>query len=123
MRPPPVIVRGPLPKNHLQMVLVEWNQQVETFATKAPAQSLAHRVRLGRSHRRPQNAYPQVRATLVDFRSEDAIPIVKEEAVGMIAGQRFPELWQRPLRRGMGRDLVVKNPAGSNLHDHQDVEG
>ena len=82
MRPPPVIVRGPLPKNHLQMVLVEWNQQVETFATKAPAQSLAHRVRLLRSHRRPQNSYTEVRQTLVDFRSEDAIAVVDEEAIG-----------------------------------------
>src|SRR6516165_5350877 len=98
MRPPPVIVRGPLPKNHLQMVLVEWNQQVETFATKAPAQSLAHRVRLLRSHRRPQNSYTEVRQTLVDFRSEDAIAVMDDEAVGMVARQGFPELLQAPVQ-------------------------
>ena len=41
----------------------------------------------------------------------------------MIAGQRFPELLQRPLGRRMGRDVGVENPAGSDLHDEEDVEG
>src|SRR5215813_4684975 len=41
----------------------------------------------------------------------------------MIARQRFPELLQRPFRRGMGRDVVVENLAGSDLHDNEDVEG
>src|SRR5215471_10155256 len=54
---------------------------------------------------------------------EDAIPIVNEEAVGMIARQRFPELLHCPFRRGMGREVVVENPAGSHLHDDKDVEG
>ena len=123
MWPPAVIMRGPLTNNPLEMAFVQGKQEIQTFATKAPAQSLAHRIRLRCSHRRPQNSYPQVRETLVDFRSEDAIPIVNEEAVGMIARQGFPELLQRPLRRGMRRDVVVKNPAGSNLHDDKDVEG
>ena len=38
----------------------------------------------------------------------------------MIAGQRFPELLQRPLGRRMGRDVGVENPAGSDLHDEED---
>ena len=41
----------------------------------------------------------------------------------MIARQRFPELLQRPFRRGMGRDVVVENLAGSDLQDDEDVEG
>ena len=36
MRPATVIVRGPLPKNSVEMTFVERNQEVETFATKAP---------------------------------------------------------------------------------------
>src|SRR5215469_14663151 len=111
MWPPTVIMRGPLANNPSEMTFVEGNQEIETFATKAPAQSLAHRVRLRRSHRRPQNSYTKVRQTLIDFRSEDAIAIVNEEAIGMIARQRFSELLQRPLRRGMGRDVVVDNLA------------
>ena len=63
-----------------------------------------------------------MRETLVDLRSEDAIAIMDEEAVRMIAGQRFPELLQRPCRRGMGRNVLVENLAGSNLYDEEDVE-
>ena len=109
MWPPAVIVHGPIPNSHVKMAFVEWNQEVETLATKAPAQSLAHRVRLGRSHGRPQNSYTQVRQTLVDFLSEDAIAIMDDEAVGMVARQRFPELLQCPFRRGMGRGVAVEN--------------
>src|SRR5215471_6324030 len=123
MWPPTVIMRGPLANNPLERTFVQGKQEIQTFATKAPAQSLAHGVRLRRSHRRPQNSYTEVPQTPVDFRSEDAIAILDEEAVGMIARQRFPELGQRPLRRGMGRDVVVENPAGSDLHDEEDVEG
>src|SRR5215831_14500417 len=120
MWPPTDIMRGPLTNNPLEMTFVELNQVVKTFATKAPAQSLAHRVGLGGSHRRPQNSHPQVRQTLVDLFSEEAVAIVDQEAVGMISRQRFPELLQRPFRRGMGRDVVVDNPAGSNLYDDED---
>ena len=102
MWPPVVIMRGPLTNNLLEMTFVEGHQEVKTFAAKAPAQSLAHRVCLGGSHGRPQNSHPQVRQTLVDLLSEDAVAIVDQEAVGMIAGQRFPELLESPFRRGMG---------------------
>src|SRR5215471_11461605 len=115
MRPAPVRVDGPIPNSPLQMTFVERNQEVQTFATKAPAQSLAHRVGLRGSHGRPQNSHPQVRQTLVDLLSEEAVAIVDQEAVGMIARQRFPELLEGPFRRGMGRDVLMENPAGSNL--------
>ena len=92
MRPPAVIMRGPLTNNPLEVTIVHGKQEIQTFATKAPAQSLAHRIGLGGPQRRAQNSYPQVRETLVDLRSEDAIAIMDEEAVCMIAGQRFPEL-------------------------------
>jgi hypothetical protein len=59
---------------------------------------------------------------LVDFISEDAIAIMHDEAVGMVARQGFPGLLQCPFRRG-SRDVVVENPAGSDLHDDEDVEG
>ena len=55
------------------MTFVEQNQEVKTFATKAPAQSLAHCVGLGGSHGRPQNSHTQVRQTLVDVLSEAAV--------------------------------------------------
>src|SRR5215471_21436560 len=98
MRPPAIIVHGPIPNSHLQMAFVEWNQEVETFATKAAAESLAHRVRLWGPHRRTQNPYTQIGKTLVDILREDAVAIVDDEAVRMIARQRFPELLQAPVQ-------------------------
>src|SRR5215831_5188404 len=107
MWPPAVLVHSPIPNSHLKMAFVEWNQEVETFPTKAAAESLAHRVRLGGPHRRTQNPYPQIGKTPVDFRREDAVAIVDDETIRMIARESFPELLQRPFRRGMVRDVVV----------------
>src|SRR5258707_9896912 len=123
MRPPSVVVRRPVPNSHLQMPLVEWNQEVETLPAKAAAESLAHRVRFRGSHRRPQNPYTQIGKALVDFLGEDAVSIVDDESVRMIARQCFAELLERPFRRGMGSDVLVENLAGSDLHHDQDVEG
>src|SRR5215831_1827193 len=122
MGSPTVIVDRPIPNRHLQMAFVERKQEVETFATKAAAESFAHRVRLGGPQRRPQNPYTQIGKTSVDIRREYAVAIVDDEAVGMVARQRFPELLQRPFRRGMGRGVEVENLAGSDLHDDEDVE-
>src|SRR5215831_8396318 len=66
--PPAVIVHGPIPNSHLKMAFVDWNQEVETFATKAAAESFAHRVRLRGPHWRTQNPYLQIGKTLVDSR-------------------------------------------------------
>src|SRR5215467_1393573 len=118
-----VIVHGPIPNGHLKMAFVEWNQEVETFATKAAAESFAHRVRLRGPRWRTQNPYTQIGKTLVDIRREDGVAIVDDETIRMIARQGFPELLHRPFRRGMGRDVLVKNLAGSDLHDNEDVEG
>src|SRR5215472_5402173 len=122
MRPPPVIVAGPVPNSYLQMAFVEGKQEVETFATEAAAQSFAYRVRLWGSRWRSQNPYAQIPKTLVDLLIEDTVPIVDDEAIGMIARQRFPELLQCPFRRGMASDIVVENPPRFDLHDDEDVE-
>src|SRR5260370_8389163 len=122
MPSPSVVVRRPVPNSHLQMPLVEWNQEVETLPAKAAAESLAHRVRLRGSHRRPQNPYTQMGKALVDFLGEDAVSIVDDESVRMIARQCLPELLERPFRCGMGSAVLVRSPAGSDLHHYQDLE-
>src|SRR5260370_29977342 len=100
MRSPSVVVRRPFPNSHLQMPLVEWNQGVETLPAKAAAESLAQRVRLRGSHRRPQNPYTQIGKALVDILGEYAVSIVDEESVRMIARQCLPELLERPFPVG-----------------------
>jgi hypothetical protein len=105
------------------MPFVEWNQEVETLPPKGAAESLAQRVRFRGSHRRPQNPYTQISKALVDFLGEDAVSIVDEESVRMIARQCLPELLECPFRCGMGSDVLVENPARTDLHRDQDVEG
>src|SRR5260370_2014344 len=123
MPPPSVVVRRQAANSHLHMPRVEWNKEVQTLPPKAAAESLAHRVRLRGSHRRPQNPYTQIGKALVDFLGEDAVSIVDDESVGMIARQCLPELLECPFRCGMGSDVLVENPARSDLHHDQDVEG
>jgi hypothetical protein len=113
----------PFTNNPLEMTFVEGDQEVETFPTKAPTHSPAHRVGLGGSHGRPQDSHPQVSETLVDVLSEDAVAIVDQEAVGMIARRRLSELLERPIRRRMGSYVLVENLPGSDLYDDKDVEG
>ena len=60
---------------------------------------------------------------MVDVFSEEAVAIVDQEAVGMIARQRFPKWLKRPFRRRMGSDVLMENLAGSDLYDDEDVEG
>src|SRR5215469_14461439 len=85
------------------MALVEGNQEVQTFATKAAAQSLAYGVRLWGSRRRSQNPYPQIGKALVHRLREDAVPIMDDEAVGMAvrreASVTQPESGRQVLHR------------------------
>src|SRR5215831_7637369 len=104
------------------MAFVERSQEVETLPAKAAAESLAHRVRLRGSHRRPQNPYTQIGKALVDFLGEDAVSIVDDKSVRMIARQCLPELLERPFRRRMGSDVLLENLARSDLYDDEDVE-
>jgi hypothetical protein len=104
------------------MPLVKRNQEVETLSAKAAAESLAHRVRFRRSHRRPHHSYTQIGKALVDFLGENAVSIVDDKSVRMTARQCLPELLERPFRRGMGSDVLVENLARSDLYDDEDVE-
>ena len=67
--------------------------------------ALAYRVRLRGSHWLRQDPHTQIGKALVDFLSKDAIAVVDDEAVRMVARQRFPELLQRPFRRRICRKL------------------
>jgi hypothetical protein len=44
--------------------------------------------------------------TLVNFFGENRIPVMDQEAIGVIGRNRFAQLLQRPLSRGMRRDIM-----------------
>ena len=85
------------------MTFVEQNQEVKTFATKAPAQSLAHCVGLGGSHGRPQNSHTQVRQTLVDVLSEAAVANRSRVRSKKLASE--PAATARPLTSSKSGDF------------------
>jgi hypothetical protein len=77
---------------HPQMALVEWDQEVETLAAKASAEPFAYGVCHGRPHGNSKDSHPEVRHRLVQFPREDAVPIMDQESIGVVAGQCLSEL-------------------------------
>jgi hypothetical protein len=60
---------------------------------------------------------------LVQILGEDAVPIVDQVSIGMIAWQRLPKLLQGPLRRRVGGDVVMKDSPGAQFHDDEHIHG
>jgi hypothetical protein len=53
---------------------------------------------------------------------ENAVPVVNEESIRMIARERLPELLQGPFRGRVGGHVVMENSTGAQLHDHEYVK-
>ena len=58
----------------------------------------------------------------VEFFGEDAIPIIDYKSLRMIVRRCLPDLLQDPFRSRMGRYVLVKDSAGSQVHQHKDVQ-
>jgi hypothetical protein len=59
-------MRHPLGQDFPHMPLMEWNEMVETFATRRPDQSFAKRVRLRDAGRCPQDVEIHGRERIVN---------------------------------------------------------
>src|SRR5262249_17739306 len=59
---------------------------------------------------------------LVDVLGEKSIPVMDENAVGVISRECFSELVHGPRRRGMRRDIDMKEPSARMLNHHKDIE-
>src|SRR5512132_156957 len=114
---------SPLGDSHLQVALVERDQEVQTFAPQGPAQALAYGVCLWCPHRCSQYAHAQRGHSSVQLLGKDAIPIVDHESVRMVARKCLSELLQRPFRRKMGGHVVMENSPGTHFHQHEYVKG
>jgi len=45
-----------------------------------------------------------------------------QEAVAVIARNRYSKLPQGPSRSRMSRDITMQNAAAADFHDHQDIK-
>ncbi len=104
-------MRNPHLQNKSQMPLIERDEKVQAFASHRSAESLAHRIRLGRSHRSSQHAHSHRFYLFVKLLGKDTVPVVNEELISMFTRQGFAELLQGPVRRRMRSHVVMEDPA------------
>jgi hypothetical protein len=104
------------------VVLGEGDQKVQALPPERAQQSLAESIRLGTSHWSFEGSHSQVAYTPVELLGEDRIAIMDEETVRLIRWDRFTQLLERPLSRGMRGRVGMQNPTSRVFHDHKDVE-
>jgi hypothetical protein len=92
-----IIMANPLAQSGSQMVLAERNHEVQTLPSHGTDQSLAIGIGLWRSDRCSHNLEAHVLNGLIDLRREDAVTVMDQEPIRVIAWDRFTELLGRPL--------------------------
>ena len=104
------------------MSLVDGNQPIQTLPTHRADQSFAKRVGLRRPRRSLEDVPAHRRDRPVDRCRKDAIPIVEHEPVGRLRSDDCAKLLDRPLRRGMLRDVPMQDPTRTNLEGDEHIE-
>ena len=107
-----VIVMGnPLRQNLSQVSFAERNHEVQAN------QSFTIGIGLRCSDRRSQDFQTQILYGLIHFFGEDAVPIMDQEAIAVIARNGFAELLRCPLCCGMCGHIAMKNLPRTDLQD------
>jgi hypothetical protein len=88
------------------VTLAKRNDPIETLSANGPDQSLAECVGLGRSGRRLQHTYAEAFQFPIDALRKDRVPVVNQEAIRMIEGQRFPNCWM--VHSAVGCSVTLK---------------
>ena len=85
------------------MPFIQEDQPIQTLSTDCTDQSLAECVRLRAPHRRFQHRQAHRDDRAIHGRGIDAVAIVNEEALRLIAGNNCAELLDGPFGRGVLR--------------------
>ena len=104
------------------MPLVQGNHKVQALSPQSSDKPFADRIGHRGPYRRFYHVQPHMTHALVDVFGEDGIPVMDEHAVGVISRDCFSELLDGPLRRGMGRDIDVKEPSARMLNHYKHIE-
>src|SRR6516225_2631313 len=112
---------SPLLDDHLQVVLIGRNEEVQALSAQASAQTLAYGVGLGRPHWCSQDPHTHCLHASVQVLGKNAVPVVDHEAIGMIVRKRFSKLLQGPLCRWVGGHVLVENSSCPQFHDDEYV--
>jgi hypothetical protein len=115
MRASSVVMAGPLTTGSAQMRSIQRDKIIQTFATDRSNQAFS--VSVGGRH--ANGRFEHVDALTFDFfiqaGRESLVSIVQEKLVILIAGKRFPQLLQRPVRGGVFGHVEVNETSGSDL--------
>jgi hypothetical protein len=115
-------VRHPLFQDSSHVPLVQRDEEIKTFPSNRAHEPFTKRIRLRRPKRSPQDDDAQRLQGAIQFRRADAVPVVKNEPVGLLTRDDLSKLLDRP---GCGRvigHVEVSNLACSYLHDYKHVE-
>lgn len=74
---------------------------------------------LAHPHWRAEDAHYEPRDRLLEFLWKDAVPVVEDASIRMVAGPSLLELLHGRLRRRMGGHIVLESAAASHIHQHE----
>ena len=115
-----VVVTHPLLEHAPKMPFIQHNQPVETLSTDRADQPLAIGIRLRAAHRSLQHRQTHCGNCPVDGRRINAVAVVNEEALWLIAGNHRAELLDGPVGRGVLRHVPMHDPACADLQEDED---
>ena len=104
------------------MPFIQQDQPIQTLTTHAADHPLAKCIRLWCPHGRLENGQTHGRHGGIDALGIDAVAVVNEPSMGLVACNHHPELLRRPSRRRMVGHIPVQDPARADVQHHEDVE-
>ena len=122
MRAPEIVMRDPFSQNPSQMFFTKRNHEIQTLAANRSHQSFTIGIGLGRSRRGSQSLQAKTFDGLIYLLREDAVTVMDQEPIGMIARDGLTKLLYGPECRRMRGNVAVQNSPRADFHDHKDVE-
>lgn len=104
------------------MAFAKGDEVVEALTANRADEALTVCVRLWAADWGFQGAHAETGQGSMEVCREHGAVVVKDEAVGMAAGERFAELLEGPLGGGMRGDVGVQQAALSYLHGDEHVK-
>src|SRR5580700_9432564 len=103
MWPSPIIVSDPRPQASPQVLLVQRDQEIQTFSPHGPDEPFAIGIRLRCPDWSAYDPQPKrVPQFLVQVRGKDRVAVVNQEPVRVIARDGLPQLLRVPTRFPLG---------------------
>ena len=93
-------MRHPFSQNSSQMFLAERNHEIQALAPHRSNQSFTVRIGLRCSRRGSQRLQAETLNGFIHLLREDAVAIMDQEAIVVVAGNGLAELLCRPIGRG-----------------------